>query len=450
MVSNYDLIIIGSGAAATTAAYIALEKDLKIGIVDQKPIGGTCALRGCDPKKVIFGVTEALASLRRLQGQGIEEFSGRIDWRELIEFKNTFTEPMSKKTENGLTSSGIDVFHGRANFVSPDEIEVGNKRLQWKKLLIASGAKAASLDFPGSEHLVDNEGFMNLLSLPRRIVFIGGGYISVEFAGIASSAGADVTIIQHSPGILVNFDSDMAGIVSENLSNSGVKIITNASVKSVVKTKELFSVRYAKNGEEKEIIADLVVHGAGREFDSDMGLDTGNVRWSRRGILVNEYLQSISNPNVYAAGDSADTTGSKLTPVANLEGEVAAVNLTAGNSRNPEYRGIPTTVFSSPPLAMVGITEEKAIDLGLDIKVNKGEMSSWYNSRRRMLARTFYKIIMEKETGKILGAHVLGQNSEEVINIFALAIRFNLNAKQIASIPYTYPSDSNDVRYMLG
>ncbi len=447
---RFDLVIIGSGSAATTVAFKALENGKKIAVIDQKAIGGTCALRGCDPKKILVGVTDSLESAKRLQGRGISGLKGEIDWNELMDFKRTFTESMSRGIEESLTKSGIEVLHGKARFLRPDMLEVGGKKVEAEKILIASGVRAASLSFPGSEYLLDNEGFLSLPQLPKELVFVGGGYISVEFASIARKAGSEVTIIQHSGRILVNFDKEIADILTNQLRDSGIRILTNASVKEIKKAGSEYEIRLTRDGEYELVHADAVVHGAGREFDSDMGLNAGSVKWSRKGVVVNEYLQSVSNPIVYAAGDSADTAGLKLTPIAVMEGNIAAENLIHGNTARADYTGVPTTVFSSPPFAMAGITEDEASKKGIKVTVKKGEMTSWYNSRRRNVPRSFYKIILDQDSSKVLGAHILGENSEEIINIFSLAIRLNIEVKTLLSTPFTYPSDTNDIKYMIG
>ncbi len=450
MASKFDLVIIGSGSASTTVAFRFLKEGKKVAVIDQKPIGGTCALRGCDPKKILVGVTETLESARRLQGHGISNLSGVIDWSELMEFKRSFTEPMSKRIEDSLIQGGIRVFHGKARFLGPNLVDVQGETLESEKFLIASGVKAATLNFPGSEYLIDNEGFLSLPHLPENIVFIGGGYISVEFASIAKKAGSDVTIIQHPERLLVNFDREIAGILTDHLRESGIKIITGTSVKEIKKSGGKYQIYFTGNGEQSSISTDLVVHGAGRELDSDMGLEEGQVKWSKNGVAVNDFLQSISNPRVYAAGDAADTPGPKLTPIAVMEGNIAAKNLLYGNSVKAEYIGIPTTVFSSPPLAMVGMTEDEAVKKNIKVAVKKGEMTSWYNSIRRRVQKSFYKVIIDSESKRILGAHILGANSEEVINIFSLAIRLNIDAETLMSTPFTYPSDTNDIKYMIG
>ncbi len=197
--------------------------------------------------------------------------------------------------------------------------------------------------------------------------------------------------------------------------------------------------------------ADLVVHGAGRvpEID-DMGLDEAGVEWDPlKGVKVNEYLQSVSNPAVYAAGDAAASAGPPLTPVASYEGKIAAENLLNGNHRRPNYDGIPTVVFTVPPLASVGLQQSAARDRNLAFRVNQEDTSSWYSSRRVAERYSGFKTLIDEQTGRILGAHLLGPDAAETINIFALAIRKGLTSTDLKDVIYAYPTVASDVHYMI-
>ncbi len=446
---SYDLVIVGSGSAATSAAYRCLEADWSIAVIDHKPIGGTCALRGCDPKKVIYGVAEAANAVRRLQGRGISLSGKGVSWNELIRFKETFTQPMSANIEDGLKSSGIDVVHGHAGFTGKNTLEAEGQEFSAKKILVASGVKASRQKFPGSEHMIDNEGFLGLRELPRRLIFVGGGYISVEFANIARSSGSEATIIQHSGRILKNFDPYTVDALWKSMERKGIRILADSEITGIEENDGDYRVAYRQNGKENKVYADLVVHGAGREFDSTLVPEKAGIEFTASGIKVNGYLQSVSNPDVYSAGDAADTGAYKLTPVAGMEGSVAAENMINGNTVKADYTGTPTVVFSSPPLAMVGMTEEEASAEGLEFSVKKGESTSWYNSRRLGMDVSAYKVLLERDTGRILGAHILGPNSEEVINTVSLAIRKGITAHELSAMPFSYPSDTYDLKYML-
>ena len=194
----------------------------------------------------------------------------------------------------------------------------------------------------------------------------------------------------------------------------------------------------------------MVVHAAGREPEIDgLNLDTAGVEWDRRGVQVNEFLQSVSNPAVYAAGDAAASGGPPLTPVAGYEGVIVAANLLKGNHEKPKYLGIPTVVFTTPPLASVGLSEQEAREQGLKFRVKKEMTSSWYSSRRVGETYSGFKVLVEEGTDRILGAHLLGGQAEEVINLFAVAIRSGMRATDLKHMLFAYPTHGSDVPYML-
>jgi glutathione reductase (NADPH) len=210
-------------------------------------------------------------------------------------------------------------------------------------------------------------------------------------------------------------------------------------------------VRTRSETEVGAIAADLVVHGAGRVPEiGDLALDVAGVSFDpSRGIRVNEYLQSVSNPAVYAAGDAADSSPLRLTPVAGLEGGVVAQNLLHGNTTTPNFAGTPTVVYSIPPLTRVGLLEREAREQGLHYQVHHGDTSGWQSSRRVGLTHTGFKVLVEEGTGRVLGAHLLGHHADEVINLFGLAIRADLTASTLRDLPFAYPTSSSDVAYMV-
>ena len=208
---------------------------------------------------------------------------------------------------------------------------------------------------------------------------------------------------------------------------------------------------YASTGQAAHTFeAEMAVHSAGRvpEID-DLDLETAGVTWDKRGVSVNEYLQSISNPAIYAAGDAVASGGFPLTPVAGMQGAIVASNLLKGNHRTPDYRGIPSVVFTVPALAGVGLQEAAARDQGLRFRTRYEDTSTWYASRRVGLRHSAFKVLVEEDTERILGAHLLGVHAEEVINLFALAMRTGLHAGDLRHMVYSYPTSSSDVVYML-
>lgn len=449
MERKYDLVIIGSGSAASSAAFYCSSNGLRVAVADSRPFGGTCALRGCDPKKVLYGVSGTPDSVSRLKGKGLRSSDVSVNWKELMMFKRTFTDPMPGELEEAMKKAGMDTYHGRAVFTGKNSLKVGNESLESRYFLIASGARPRSMGIPGEEYMLDSEVFMDLEDLPGEIVFVGGGYISVEFAGIAARAGSKVTLIHRGERLLDGFDSDMAHRVEKSLRDQGVEVLTGKEVKAVSTEGSGFAVRYGGSPGES-VSAGAVVHGSGREPDiGNMNLEAAGVDRNQDGVTVNSFMQSVSNPSVYAAGDSAGTGSYKLTPVANIEGEAAGYNIVNGNAMSPSHEAIPTVVFSFPPLAMVGLTEEGAVRSGKRYHVNSGDSSGWYNSRRKGIKNSGYKIIVDDEKSEILGAHIFGDNSEEVINIFSLAMRHGIKVDELRNYPFAYPSDTTELRYMV-
>jgi glutathione reductase (NADPH) len=467
--SKFNLIVIGTGVAASTVAWKCHSAGWKIAIIDSRPFGGTCALRGCDPKKVLVGVAEIIDWNRRMQNKGVggsETKDFKINWPTLIQFKRTFTEPVPKNREESFSKAGIDAFHGTARFISHNTIMVTDKNnnkedvIQGENILLATGAKPAKLNIAGEEHVVTSDQFLELDKLPNNILFIGGGYISFEFAHIAARAGSKVTILHRGKMPLVGFDPDLVSLLLKRTREIGINVKLQSSVKKIdVKDngrKFAVYVTNSKNNindkkEDKIVETGLVVHGAGRVPDTDdLDLEEGGVQPDAKGgVKVNEYLQSVSNPSVYAAGDVASSEGIPLTPVATYEGEIVAENLLNGKHSRPNYKGIPSVVFTIPPLASVGLQEQSAKQLGLRFRTNFQDTSSWYSSRRIGENCSGYKVLVEETTNRILGAHLLGTHAEEVINIFAIAVKLGLEAEVIKQGVYTYPTNSYDIRYML-
>jgi glutathione reductase (NADPH) len=447
MTQRFDVVAIGTGSAASTAAWKLQAAGRRVAVVDSRPYGGTCALRGCDPKKVLVGAAEALDRIQRMDGKGLQAQSPRIDWPALMRFKRTFTQPVPEAREREFIGGGISTLHGRARFVGPRRLKVGDDEIEAEHFVVAAGARPATLPFPGAEHVITSERFLELDALPPSIAFVGGGYISFEFAHIAVRAGAQAVILHGGVRPLEGFDPDLVGELVTASRERGIDVKLGARVDRVEKGSDSFVV-YASGG--VQVKADLVVHGAGRvpEID-DLGLEEANVQRSPRGVKVNDFLQSVSNPAVYAAGDAAATAGLPLTPVAGYEGGLVAANILEGNRRKPEYSGIPSVVFTIPPLAAVGLGVQAARERNLKFRVNHQWTESWYSSRRTAERHTGFKVLVEEGSGRILGAHLLGAQAEELVNIFALAIRAGLGKADLERVIFAYPSHASDLSYML-
>jgi glutathione reductase (NADPH) len=399
---------------------------------------------------VLVGAAEIVDWNNRMQGNGITSKGIEIDWSALMRFKRTFTEPVPRSMEEGFTKVGIASFHGRAHFIDQRAVIVGDDTLEARYVLVATGAWPAKLSIPGEQQLTRSDEFLDLERLPKRIIFVGGGYISFEFAHVAARAGAEVMILHRGARPLTGFDPDLVDQLAKATREIGVDVCLNTAVEAIERESHRLIVHASQENLRRKFEADLVVHGAGRMPEiEDLELEKAGVRFEGKGISVNEYLQSVSNSAVYAAGDAAASGGLPLTPVASMEGRIAAANLLEGNKHKPNYSGIPTVVFTVPPLASVGWQEATARAQGLKFKSNQGDTSTWYSSRRVNMKYSGYKVLIEEGSNRILGAHLLGPHAEETINIFALAMRFGLTTDQLKEMRYAYPSHSDDVSYMI-
>lgn len=448
MAKEYDLVIIGAGTAAMTAAMRVRAAGWKVAVIDYRPYGGTCALRGCDPKKMLVGGIDAFDHASRMHDKGVTG-NIHIDWQKLMAFKRTFTNPVPEKMEQSYLGKGIDTFHGTAKFSGKNSLDVAGETLKAKHILLASGAEPVKLNIPGEEYLIDNEGFLTLETLPKRIVLVGGGYIAAEFSHIASRSGAQVTILQHGDRILKEFDADVVGWLMESFNALGIDVQTKTTVKAIEKTGSGYTVYASTEGKDINIQADLVVHAAGRApaFDT-LDLAAAGVETEKGRIKLNEYLQSVSNPSVYVAGDAA-RMGPPLTPVSSHDAKIVAANLLNGNQQKPNYYGVPSVAFTIPPIAAVGLTEAKAREKGLNFRMQSQKAPTWFTARQQAEPVYGFKVLVEEETDHILGAHLVGPHVDEVINIFALAMRHGLTTEDLKTTMFAYPTGASDIGSML-
>ncbi|MCG2462678.1 NAD(P)/FAD-dependent oxidoreductase [Flavobacteriaceae bacterium F89] len=446
---KYDVFVIGSGMAGMTVANKCASSGLKVGVTDELPFGGTCALRGCDPKKVIIGATEVRDFAMRLKGKGIDTIPD-VNWQDVMVFKQSFVDAMPPKIEKGYKHSGIDTYHTSARFLSKNTLMVGTDTVQADKIVIATGSKPRVLDFEGGNLALSSTDFLNLKELPQSLLFIGGGYIAFEFAHIAARFGANVTIVHRGKRPLENFEQDIVNHLIDATKELGIKLVLETEVSKIRKEDNNFLVTGISKGKEITYQTEAVFNSAGRPpviFDLD--LEKANIPFSKKGITVNEYLQSTSNPNVYVGGDAADSRGLPLTPVAVMEGHIVASNIIKGNSKKVNYPPMPSVVFTLPTMAAVGLTEVEAKTQKIDYQVNYNKVGNWFNAERLNVKEYAFKTIIDRKNQSILGAHLIGPNAEETINLFALAIKTKMEVNELRTMIFTYPTLSSDIPHML-
>ncbi|MGG0642620.1 NAD(P)/FAD-dependent oxidoreductase [Sporosarcina gallistercoris] len=449
MKKNFDLIVIGTGTAGSSTAQACKKAGWTVAIVESRTYGGTCSQRGCDPKKVLVGAAEWMDWKYRMEGKGLSG-NARIDWKELMAFKKTFTEPIPENAEKNFKELGIDCYHGHAKFHSKTQIRIGEDVLTGKKIVIATGAQPVKLGLKGEELMIHSDDFLDLEVLPKKILFAGGGYISMEFAHLAARAGAEVEVIHGGERPLEQFDPDLVELLVKRSEQIGIKMHLNTRVESVEKNGSTFTVTGKKDDKKQTFTGDLVVHGLGRAPALDIDPAKGNVDLGKKGgVHVNEYLRSVSNPDVYAAGDAAETSAPPLTPISSRDSDAVIRNLLHGNNTPIEYPVVPSVAFTVPKIGSVGLTEEEARKSTQKTKVTYREISDWFTFKRTNEQAAAFKLITNAEKGTVLGAHILGGNADDLINHFSTAIRLELTFEDMKKTIFAYPTAASDIGSML-
>jgi len=448
-IKEYDVFVIGTGTAGKTVAYDCAAEGMKVAIADNREFGGTCANRGCDPKKVLVGITEAMQLSENLKGNGIISVP-KISWKDLQKFKCEFTDAVPASTEKKLKEAGIELYHQSPKFLNENTLSVEGKTLKAKKIVIATGQKPMELKIPGREHLMVSDDFLELEELPEGIVFVGAGYIGMEFAHIAARCGAKVTVIEFEERPLRPFEADIVSHLTKASEELGIKFIFNAKVSEVEKLQKNIRVSYEKNGKTESVVARMVFNTAGRVPSIDeLDLEKANVAFEKSGISVNEFLQNTTNKSAYACGDVSASGALPLTPTSSQEARIVSLNIRNGNHTKMDFPPVPSVVFTIPQLASIGITEEEAKEKGYDFVVEYKSVPKWFNAKRINDDVYAYKTIVDKKRNIVLGAHIIASEAGEMINLFVLAMCGKLTTENIKAMIFAYPTWGNDIKGMV-
>ena len=449
---RFDVIIIGAGTAGQTAAFDLAAQDYRVAIIEGSASpGGVCALRGCQAKKWFYEAAELVARSRHLQGMGVSE-PPQVNWRHILREKNKFTSRVPENTVHNLKGNGITYREGEASFIDESTVVVNGKKYTARRFIIATGALPTPLPFVGSSSMITSDDFLELDELPKRIAFVGGGFISFEFAHFAARLGdstTDITILEATDRVLSPFDQDLVRQLIEASESEGIRIETNVSIKSIKKNGMSYSLLLESAG---DLEADLVVNGAGRAPNiENLNLPGAGVDFSKRGIRVDRNMRS-SNKRIFAVGDCAESI--QLARVADMEAHVAVETLIAEEKgaipAGIDYRAVPSILFTYPQLGMVGKTEEQLKEENITYYKSFDTHLGWPTYRRVGLKQAAYKILIDRQD-RIVGAHLLSDNTTGLINTFKQAMIDETPVAELHrnNIMAPYPSRESDILYML-
>lgn len=442
---RFDVIVIGTGVAGQAAASELAAAGTSVAITDVREYGGTCSLRGCEPKKTLYTAAEVVERSRSQMGNGLEG-ALHLDWSSLMAFKRSFTEPVPAHIEEWLSGAGVTLLHGPARFDGPGTLDIGGASYSADRIIVATGATPRPLRIPGEEYVLDSEDFLAAERVGRSVVFVGGGYVSFEFAHIAASAGAKVTILHRGSRVLEAFDPDLAGMLASGYRSAGIDVFTEAAVIEVRDDGGAFTV-VCEQG--LRVTAETVVHGAGRvPAISGLGLEAAGIVHGRGGIEVDNRMRSVGNERVYAVGDAA-AAGAPLTPVAIAQARVAVADVLEPGSAEFAPPVTPSVVFSDPVLASVGMTVEQARAQDIEAEAKFTDTSGWAASRRIGQRVSGAKTVVERGSGRIVGAHLLGHSAGDVINVFAVAMACGQTASDLKRAIWAYPTGASEIPYLF-
>jgi glutathione reductase (NADPH) len=446
---SFDVVILGGGNAGMGVTVATREAGLAVAMVEPDLLGGTCPNRGCMPKKVLVAAAHALDEIRRAPAHGITIGNPALDWAALIDREQAMIAPIPGSLGGLMQRRGVEVIRGHGRFVGRNAVAVGDDTLEAKHIVIATGAAPRPLPFPGAELSITSDVILSERRLPASVVFVGGGVVALEFAHVYARAGAEVTILEALPRLLDAMDEDAVAQLRAATERIGVAVHTGVTIERVQKNAGRLLVVYRQDRSERAIEAERVVNAAGRVAALD-GLDlaAGAVETAEGRLALDPYLRSASNPAVWACGDAVTETP-QLSPIAAYEGRIVGRNIVEGPRHAPDYASIPSCVFTVPALANVGLTQAAAEAKGIALKIATNDLHEWLSGRTFAEDAAWAKVLIDRDRDRIAGAHILGHAGEELIHVFAVAMRHNITASEVGDMIYGFPTFSADIRSML-
>ncbi len=448
MRDSYDVIIIGGGNAGFGVSSVVHEAGKSIAFVEARDFGGTCPNRGCTPKKVLVAAAHAMHEIEQAHIHGIEVGKPKLNWAKLIEREKDLIGFIPGAMQELAEKRG-EVLRGTARFVGRNTIEVNGRVIHGKDIVVATGSKPRPLPFPGAELMITSDEVLSDATLPKEVVFVGGGVIAMEFGHVYARAGVHVTILEALPQLLPRLDSDAVAALQAETERLGIVVKTGVSVTAIQQTADGLNVQYEHDGRIQNVIAERVVNGAGRIANIEgLNLDAAGVEHDGLRILIDDTMRSISNSSVWVAGDAV-VQSAQLSPIATYEGQIVGHNIVHGPAKTPDYTVIPSAVYTVPALSTVGLTEAQAQEKGLDVSVTVSDMSGWFSTKTYAETAAWSKVLVDKNSDQVVGAHILGHHGDELIHLFAMAMRHGISATDLKSSLYAFPTFAADMKSLI-
>jgi glutathione reductase (NADPH) len=419
---DFDLITIGAGSGGVRASRIAAKHGARVAIIENSALGGICVNLGCIPKKLFVYASQYHETAKEAAGYGWKFDNAQFDWHTLRENKNKEIKRLNQIYEKLLLDAGVKIILGTAIFVDPHTLDVDGERYTAEKILIATGSAPFVPEIPGHEQAITSDQAFHLQSLPKKITVVGGGYIALEFATIFNGLGVETTLMHRGSALLNGFDQSIREFAGEELKKKGIQLILNQKIEKVNLSTD-----------------ELVLFATGRRANIDaLKLERISLNLhDNKSIKVNEFYQT-SIPHIYAVGDVIG--GPQLTPLAIKQGHLVADNLFAGQSRTLNHLLIPTAVFCEPNIATVGLSETDARAQFGDVTIYECTFRALKHTMTNSAEKTLMKLVVDKKTDKVLGAHMVGEHAGEIIQGFAVAMQMGATKKDFDNTLAIHPT----------
>ena len=436
---DFDLICLGAGSGGVRATRMSAGFGARVAVVEKSRPGGTCVMRGCVPKKLLVYGAHYAHDFEDSRGFGWTPGAPAFDWPALIAAKDRELDRLEGVYKNILASAGVTLLEGAGRLVDAHTVDVDGVHHTAETILVATGSWPSMPAIPGIEHVITSNEALDLPTLPKRVVIVGGGYIAVEFAGIFNALGAKVVEVIRAPNILRGFDEDVRDALAEELAKKGIDIRRGTVVEAIEKTADGLHVRFTDGTSED---TDVVMYATGRAPNTaGIGLAENGIAMNAKGaVTVDEYSRT-SVPNIYAIGDCTDRVN--LTPVALAEGMAFARTLYGGKPTVMDYADIPSAVFSQPPVGSCGLTEEQARARGpIDVYVSRFRPMKHTLSGRD--ERAMMKLIVDRATDRVLGCHMVGSDAPEIVQGLGIAMKCGATKAQFDATVGIHPTAAEE------
>jgi len=437
---HYDLFVLGGGSGGVACARTSAALGAKVGLAEGDRLGGTCVNRGCVPKKFLVYASHAGEDICNSTSLGWSKEKHTFNWSHLRDGVQSELRRLNGIYEGLLEKFNVNVYKGMARFIDAKTVEVGDVTITADRFMIATGGTPFVPDFPGREHVLVSDDAFLLESLPKSIAIVGGGYIAQEFAGIFHGLGVDVTLVARCARILRGFDADLSLHLQAEQIKKGINIQCATHVERVERTSEGYKLHCEECGSHT---FEKVLFATGRSPNTlGLGLEEIGVSLNEKGAIeVDEHMKT-SVSGIYAIGDVTDRVN--LTPVAIHEGRIFAGNHFGGEERVMDYELIPTTIFSQPPLSTVGLTEAEAREQFDDIAIYKSIFKPMKYSLGKINEKTLMKLVVDSQSDRVLGVHMVGADAGEIIQGFAVALRAGATKTDFDRTVGVHPSSSEE------